>query len=89
LLLLIYGIQTQFEKTLGCSISLSTRFPFLVPWVGLHVYSRTPEGSMATARKKTTKKAAAKKSSPFLEPFSKERGGNNSFFIKLSCFRDE
>jgi len=44
---------------------------------------------MATARKKTTKKAAAKKSSPFLEPFSKERGGNNSFFIKLSCFRDE
>jgi len=65
LLLLIFGIQTQLEKTLGCSISLSTRVPFLVPWVRLHVYSRTPDGSMATAREKTTKKAAAKKIAHF------------------------
>jgi hypothetical protein len=39
-----------------------------------------------TPKKKVDKKPAAKKSCPFLKPFSKDRGGSDSYFFKTFPF---
>jgi len=56
-----FSIQTQFEKTLGCSISLSTRFPFLLSWVAYMFIQKPLRVPWQLRGKKQQKKQLQKK----------------------------